>query len=1534
MSEQNNSEVIGGVAIIGMAGRFPGAPNVDAFWKNLSEGVESIRSFTTEELQEAGVSPELAANPNYVNAKGVLPDAVMFDASFFGINPREAEVIDPQQRVFLECAWEALESSGYVPDSYSGTVGVFAGTAMNTYFLSNILGNQALLDAVGVYQIMLGSDKDFLPTRVSYKLNLKGPSVAVQTACSTSLVAVHSAYQALLNYQCDMALAGGVSITFPQTAGYLYQPGMILSPDGHCRAFDAKANGTVEGEGVAIVVLKRLEDAIEADDQILAVIRGAAINNDGSRKIGFTAPGVEGQTEVIAMAQAVAGIDPETVSYVEAHGTGTSLGDPIEVAALTRAFQMHTSRTGFCALGSVKTNVGHLNAAAGVAGLIKTVLALQHRKIPPCVHFESPNPEIDFAHSPFYVNQTLEEWKSGDTPRRAGVSSFGMGGTNAHVVLEEAPPVAKTSSRRRHQLLVLSARSSEALEAATANLAQALADHQEIDLAGAAYTLQTGRKHFQHRRVLVSADLADASEVLLRRDSRRVFTAQTAAEKNSGNRPVVFLLTGQGSQKVGMLRELYDTEPVFRRQLDYCCDRLTKPLGIDLRSVLYPVESGVAEAEELLQQTRLAQPAIFSVDYALARLWMHWGVQPAALLGHSLGEYVAACLAGVFSLDAALDLVAERGRLMQSVARGAMLSVPLGREALGQLDDGLSLATVNSPSLCVVSGPFDAINRFAEALKKKGIESQLLRTSHAFHSSMMDSILDAFVAKMASIRLQPPNLPIHSNITGTWLTPEQATDPAYWGRHLRNAVQFSDSVSNLLKNSEYAFLEVGPGRTLISLVRHHLQKGDNRVLLSSLPHPDDQVSGSQALLTVLGRLWASGVGVDWQALQEGEPNRRVALPTYPFERRHFFAERQKSLGTLSPSITEAGRIEDVGKWFYLPSWQRTAPARAPRSDFAEARKERWLLYLDDFGVGAALAEALTTDGSDLILVRTGRSYEREGEGRYVLDPGDRSHYEALVEDLVSRERIPSHLVHLFTVTKGPEVSETVDSESLFNRGFYSLLYSVQAFVKTRSGKALSVDVISNFTQDVSGSEPVFAEKTAMLGLCRVIGQEYGHLSCRNIDTVRQESKSGVDAALVAQLKSELTSGSSEPVVALRGGRRWVQHFESFEIPPDPGKSRFHENGVYLITGGLGAIGLRIARHIARTMKVRLALTSRTGLPPRQEWDALCSDPANHSLKEKVAAIREIECRGSEILIMAADVASQPDMQVVLDAIDRQFGALDGVVHAAGAVGAGDFADISDLDRDGSERQFRAKVHGTRVLERVLRGRSLDFCFLTSSLSSVLGGLGFAAYASANAFLDGFAHERNREGNVPWIVVNWEGWLRGEVELQNGPLAWAMTPEEGIETFDRILKVPELSHVVVSSGDLAARLSQWTGTARAEEKSNPRNKEQVEESAKQEDTAVFLTRTEGILAPIWRDVLGVSEIGREEDFFELGGHSLMATQLLSRVRDAMGIPLQVRQLFEARTIATFGEVIDAWLLREKLSRKSVEDVGLEREELRI
>jgi phthiocerol/phenolphthiocerol synthesis type-I polyketide synthase E len=896
-----------GVAIIGMSGRFPGAKNVDKFWQNLRDGVESIAFFSEEELLAAGVNPEILERPDYVKARGIIQDAELFDASFFGFNPTEASVLDPQQRLFMECAWEAIEVAGYDPETYGGLIGVFAGASMSTYLL-NLYNNPKV--PVGPFTVSIANDKDHLPTRISYKLNLKGPSVAVQTACSSSLVAVHMACQSLLSFQCDMALAGGAAISVPQKAGYFYIEGGIESPDGHCRAFDARANGTVAGSAVGVILLKRLADAIEDKDSIHAVILGSAINNDGSLKVGYTAPSVEGQAAVITLAQAVAEVEPQTISYVEAHGTGTSLGDPVELTALTQAFREGTSRNNFCAIGSVKTNIGHADTAAGVTGLIKTVLALKHQMIPPSLHFESPNPQIDFANSPFYVNSKLSEWATGEFPRRAGVSSFGIGGTNAHVIVEEAPSVESSEAARAVQLVLLSSKTAHALETATDNLAAHLSRHPDVNLADAAYTLQVGRRHFKHRRMLVCRDAAEAVTTLETREKRRVFTSTGTQEQ----RPLIFMFPGQASQYANMGQELYETEEVFAEQVDLCSELLQAPLGVDLRTLLYPPEEQVAEAGQKLNQTQFTQPALFVTEYALARLWMHWGVRPEAMIGHSLGEYVAACLSGVFSLEDALALVAARGRMMQHLPDGLMLAVHLGEEEVrALLSKRLSLAAVNSPTLCVVSGPTVQIEELQIELQTKGVICQTLRTSKAFHSAMMEPILETFLAYLKNVKLAPPQIPFVSNLTGNWITPAEATDRAYWARQLRHTVRFADGLHKLLTEPSCVLLEVGPGRNLSSLLSHFAEKTPAQLALSSLRHPSERHSDAEFLLNSVGKLWLAGFQIDWQNFHSSDYRRRLPLPTYPFERkRHWIEAPADSSNQIALSAETARMVSDAG----------------------------------------------------------------------------------------------------------------------------------------------------------------------------------------------------------------------------------------------------------------------------------------------------------------------------------------------------------------------------------------------------------------------------------------------------------------------------------------------------------------------------------------------------------------------------------------------------------------------------------------------
>lgn len=878
------------IAVIGMAGRFPGARNLEAFWRNLRDGVESITFFSEQELLDEGIDAALLNDPSYVKAACMLDDIEFFDAAFFGYSPREAEMMDPQQRFFLECSWEALENAGYNPETYTGAIGVYAGSSMNTYFLFNIYPHSELMARTGIAQTMMGNGAGFLTTRASYKLNLRGPSIHVNTACSTSLVAVHLACQSLRYGECDIALAGGVSVSLPHKTGYLYMEGMVTSPDGHCRAFDAKAQGTLESNGIGLVVLKRLKDALRDGDTIHAVIKGTAINNDGSLKVGYTAPSVDGQAQVITEALAMAQVGADTIGYVEAHGTGTVLGDPIEIAALTQAFRQYTSARGFCPIGSVKTNIGHPDTAAGIAGLIKTVLALKQKMIPPSLHFEQPNPKIDFSTSPFYVNSSLAEWKATDFPRRAGVSSFGMGGTNAHAILEEAPVPEPSASSRPWQLLVLSALTSTALETATGNLVEYLEMHSDQNFADLIYTYQVGRKAFNHRRIVVCRSAEDALQALRTRNPQRVLTMVQEAD----HREVVFLFPGQGTQYAGMGRDLYQTEPVFRDQIDVCAALLEPYLGCDLRHALYPGEEEVAEATRLLDETAMTQVALFVTEYAMAKLWMDWGIYPQAMIGHSVGEYVAACLAGVFSLEDALGLVAVRGRLMQATPRGSMLSITLPvQDVLPLLGRNLSLAVINGPRLCVVSGPTEEIGALQSDLAARDIQCQHLHTSHAFHSPLVEPIIERFTEHVRSVKLNPPRLPYLSNVTGTWITATQAVDPTYWARHLRQTVQFARGVQELLQEPDRILLEVGPGRTLTTFVR---QQSDQTIALTSLRHPRDQYADIELLLTTLGKLWLAGASVEWSRFSTYERRHRIPVPTYPFERQRYWIKPPDRMG--------------------------------------------------------------------------------------------------------------------------------------------------------------------------------------------------------------------------------------------------------------------------------------------------------------------------------------------------------------------------------------------------------------------------------------------------------------------------------------------------------------------------------------------------------------------------------------------------------------------------------------------------------------
>jgi len=1500
------------VAIIGMAGRFPSARNVAEFWSNLRNGVESISFFTEAELAEAGTAPAVYLRSNFVRAGGVLDGVDLFAASFFGYSPREAEIIDPQHRLFLEVAWEALENAGYDSESYDGSIGIFAGAALSTYMM-NLVSTTNILSVVGIAPTLIANQGDYLTTRVSYKLNLRGPSVNVQTACSTSLVAVHLACQNLLNGECHMALAGGVTIINPQKGGYWYQEGGVLSPDGHCRAFDARAQGTVGGNGVGIVVLKRFADAIADGDTIHAVIRGSAINNDGSAKVGYTAPSVSGQAGVIAEAQAIAGIEPEEITYVEAHGTATPLGDPIEVQALTQAFRTRTRKKNFCGVGSVKTNIGHLDTAAGVAGLIKTVLALKHKELPPSLNFEQPNPILELENSPFYINDTLRPWECAETPRRAGVSSFGIGGTNAHVVLEEAPVLESSASPRPAQLLVLSAKTDTALETITGNLLGHLKSHPEANLADVAYTLQVGRRAFNQRRTLVCSSVEDAVSALETFDLKRVL----ARAGEPGEYPVMFMFSGQGSQYVQMGRGLYDNETVFRRHVDECAELLKQQLGGDLREMLYPSAERSTAAAEQLAQTRVTQPALFVIEYALAKLWMAWGVTPGAMIGHSIGEYVAACLAGVFSLEDALRLVAARGALMQEMPPGAMLAVPLAEEALRPLlDSRLSLAAVNAPSLSVVSGPGEAIAELQRELERQELEGHLLHTSHAFHSEMMEPMLARFTEQLKQVNLGAPQLPFISNVTGTWITAEQATDARYWASHVRQAVRFADGARELLQTRGAIMLEVGPGRTLSTLVRQQPVKDSSQTVLTTLRHPHQQQCDVSFILQTLGQLWLNGVKINWRMLHAGEERRRVPLPTYPFERQRYWLEPSSFRQTSIAARPKLHKKSELAEWFYRSAWKQAArPAVA-----ASESTGHYLVFVDADGVGAEIASRLEREGRRVTTVARGEHFNKTGEHAYTLNPSFAGEYDDLLTDLQASGGAPQVIVHCWSVAAAGErdlSGAPATLERKLDEGFYSLLYLAQGLNRCCVGESVHLVVVSSATHDVTGEEQLCPENATLLGLCKVIPQEYPNLICRSVDVLPHEVGTRRGPELIKDLVAEVTGAPSEPVVAYRGKHRWVQTFEAnpTEAASDD-STLLRERGVYLITGGLGRIGLLLAEHLARTVKARLILLSHSTLPAKDEWRQwLDAHEPNTEMCRRIRAIQELENEGAEVLTVSADVADEEQMRAAVSLAVERFGEINGVIHA---VAGKAITPLQETGRAECDSHFQPKMYGLIVLERVLRGRNLDFSVLLSSLASVLGGLGYAAYAAANSFMDAFAGQQNGCDGASWISVDLDGWRFDGDQESAAPASpqaeLTMTPAEGLQVLERTLTRTSEPQIVVSTGDLHARIAQWIKLkpyGEEPETDAAGNTVPLHERPEIANAYVAPTNeTQQRVAVIWQQLLGIERIGIDDNFLELGGHSLLATQVVSRLRKSFGVEVSLRSMLETPTIAGMAEGIEA------------------------
>ncbi len=1486
------------IAIIGMAGRFPGASDVDKFWKNIQEGVESISFFTEEELRASGVDPKVFGDEAYVPARPVLDEVTTFDAAFFGMNPRMAALTDPQQRIFLEVCWEALEQGGYVVPEGRGRVGVYGGANLSTYMLRapEMLSG----DEYSIYEVIMGNDKDALTTTVSYLLDLYGPSVAVQTFCSTSLVATHMAIQSLRLGECEMALAGGVSIRVPDKIGHEYEPGGMASPDGHVRTFDAQAEGSMFGDGAAAVLLKRLPDAVRDGDFIHAVIRGTAMNNDGALKVGYTAPSVVGQSRVIIDALADAGVTGDDISYIEAHGTATPLGDPIEVAALTRAFG-DTAEKQYCPIGSVKTNIGHLDRAAGATGLIKTALSLRDKVIPPSLHYTAPNPKIDFENSPFYVNTELSPWPRREgKPPLAGLNSLGMGGTNVHVVVEEAPERAALTPAdpdlcRRYQVLPVSARNATAVEQACARMADHLST-SDARLVDVAYTLQAGRKSFEHRRVLVTDTLAGGAATLAGESDTDPLSRVEATK----GRPVAFLFSGVGEQYPGLVRELYRREPVFAAVLDEClgvldgllpdvdlADLLTgeRGGGVDLAALLGRGEDATDERAAALERTEVVQPALFAVEYALARTLMTWGLRPQLMLGYSLGEYVAACLAGVLSPADALALVAHRAKLINELPGGAMVAVSLTADELapyGLAERGLDIAAVNGPQVTVVAGDTEAMAGLLAELRAAEVGFRALRTTHAFHSRMLEPVQTALTEWVAAnVTLNAPQLPYISNVTGARVTTEQATNPAYWARHMCQTVQFATAMDTLLAEEELAVVEIGPGPSLGALIRGAGCPPPRwPLILSTLPAANDTRPDDAALTDCVARLWLCGADLDWNAYHHRTPGapvadaavvpNRIPLPTYPFQRQRYWIEPASGPAQASTGLktTMGGDPNKVHVEVMRPEW-----TDAPLAGDAAA-VERCVVFADAGGVGDALAETLRAGGADVDVVTGAAGFSRDEHADVVRRLASES--TTTVVDLRLLDHPESDVDGRGVV---PPVSALLDAWGSDGAG------NARVVLVTRGGHQVG-----------DGAPPVTGQNAAAV-LQVVANLEYLNLDCSTVDLEGQDPATAAEV-LAAEVRRPEDVG--DVLVAYRGRTRHIRDF----TPAGPVKEAtfaVREGGTYLITGGLGDVGLILAEHIAKSGAGRIVLTSRNGVPTG----------IGDRRSDGVDRLRKL---GVEVVTPAVDATDLDGMRAVFADVLADGGRLDGVVHAAAVTSPDTFRALRDVDDEAIGLHFGAKVTGARVLETVLSEltaeQAPEFCLLLSSTSSILGGITFAAYAASNAALTtvGYRnHARFLAGETPtcWISSSWDTWTitLEHVEVGAAMAKHSMTAQEALAAFDRLLAGPG-PWLVVAAGGLGERLPRAVTVSDV-----VTTGEKFPRPDLPQPYSPPATGTERSLAELWSHLLGIEPVGIKDPFFDLGGNSLLALQMLALVKKRFGVAIPAVTLFEAPTVQKLAAILD-------------------------
>ncbi len=1411
------------IAIIGLSGRFPKAKNPFELWENVVNGKDGITHFTDDELREFGIEEELIQNKNYVKAAAYIENKEYFEASYFGFTPAEAEVLSPQHRMALECAVEALENAGYNPRCYEDRIGIYMGAGLNSYYFDNILTNsEEIRKKIGLFMARTYNVIDTVPSMVSYKLNLKGPAVTINTACSTSLVAIHQACQALLTYDCDMALSGGISMESLEKGGYLYEPGNVLSPDGCCRAFDADGKGTAMGGGAGLVVLKRLSEAIEDNDTIYAVIEGTAINNDGIDKVGFTAPSISGQVQAILDAQLAAGVHPDAISYIEAHGTATALGDPIEVKALTDAFRIQTQRKSYCAIGSVKSNIGHLDVAAGVTGLIKTALSLKNEKIPPVLHYKKANPKINFENTPFYVNNVLRDWKTNGTPRRAGVSSFGLGGTNAHVILKEAPTTILETSPRTSQLIKLSAKTKTALKTICANLSSFLHEDKTSVLEDIAYTLHAGREEHQYKLSIVCNSKEDLIKKL---DIEKNNTSSFEGEAPQ----IQFSFRPRKTNLVDSLRTFYISEPVFRKTFDSCVENIVEITGTDTITS-YLNSTGNTDVFQN-SWTPLTKDLIdFSYLLSLSKLWESWGIQPNTITATGIGLYAAACFSGVFSVKNALLLLGKK-------------------------------------------------------------------------------------IKPEFVRFKDAKTPIFVNKLEQELSADSMNKASFWEVYDPN---FSENTAVTIENQQES------AKTIVLEMGLKVEKLDTEASAGIL------LDGTGLCYILLGKLWEQGITIDWEMFYGNERRKRIPLPTYPFERAYHWivppGEKEKNKTGVNKTIVTNTKLP-INQWFYQPVWKEIKKGRTD-----SISDQHILFFSNNRSFDRKLIKKLTATNNTIILIKQAKQFKKNLHG-FTMDPGDSSHYHLLWDKLKIGGVLPHRIIHGWNITpkRTKNLLKTIDKAQEI--GFYSLLYLAQSIEKVIGVDNIALTVLSSDMQAVGDKEIPDPEKSTLIGPCGTIPKEYPNIKCHSVDIRVPKPNSKEENETVNTLYGlmALKEDNSENFMAIRGNVSYFQDYDRYDVETskDSGIS-LRDEGVYLITGGMGSIGFVLGEYIAESYKnVKLVLTSRSEFPlseAREDW--IASFGEEDSVSEKILKIRQLEDKGAEVLVLQANAANFDEMEMVVLQAKKKFGMINGVIHAAGVIGGGSIREKEFIQ---AQKTLAPKVTGTLILEELLKKESLDFLVLCSSTSAVFKVVSQVDYTAANAFLDAFSKYSNVKNT---IAINWDAWkeigmavdvmekivskskragknIDGSFIKEN--LKNAITIEEGKEVFQFALKFG-LQQIVVSTTDLAIKLSGGESsllTAAITEKTlNSNLRDAIGE--KQSNNPCFirsLKEIEEMLIPLYMQSLGVSLILPNDDFFKLGGDSLLAVTLISNINDLLQVDLASSIIVNLPTITEMAAYIE-------------------------